>query len=508
MKHNTLKKLLITAVVLCTLLSSLSFASAKTKYSVEVTKTNVEADIVNNTAGFASLTKNYNHSEEDNQNAYNIITEYNLYGDETVENFLTRYGYSDLEEYCEEYFPGYHGLMQKNGTMIMPYIISANSYYVSDGIISKGNWYDARSMLDAETDGYFDLNGNKILKNNYCFSGVFNDGITFVRPEDETADMFADPEDWFKTLLIDKNENIILELPKPISCVSGLGDSISVFFYNGFSVYLSPIYSEGLLSINSSFPFKNSIFEEVNLFDRGDYYVGYMDIKGDIVIPLQFADGGAFSNGLACVQECIDNEDDSMFAPETIGGKWGFINKSGELVISYLYDESSVFDGEYAAVKKDGKYGLINTKGETVIPFEYDYMAINDGIITCSTDTKTAPLTLMTVNKEIIWQTEAENVDTSSVYNEGVLYYIKDRCVYVVSVTAEEEKDSIMGDADGNGKITAADARYSLRASVGLEALSEELTALLDVNKDKAVTAADARLILRASVGLEDQTKW
>ena len=135
-------------------------------------------------------------------------------------------------------------------------------------------------------------------------------------------------------------------------------------------------------------------------------------------------------------------------------------------------------------------------------------MVINDGIITCSTDTDTSPLILMTVDKEIIWQIDAQNLDYSSDYDDGVLYYVKDRNVYIVRVTAEEEKVGIMGDADGNGKITAADARYSLRASVGLETITEKLLALLDVNKDKAITAADARLILRASVGLEDHTKW
>ncbi len=62
---------------------------------------------------------------------------------------------------------------------------------------------------------------------------------------------------------------------------------------------------------------------------------------------------------------------------------------------------------------------------------------------------------------------------------------------------------NILGDVDGNGDITAADARLALRASVGLETLSD--TAKLAANADLTgdITAADARLILRASVGLE-----
>ena len=65
-----------------------------------------------------------------------------------------------------------------------------------------------------------------------------------------------------------------------------------------------------------------------------------------------------------------------------------------------------------------------------------------------------------------------------------------------------------LGDVDGDGYITSADARIALRASVKLEDLSAEEKAAADVDQDKFVTSADARLILRASVGLEDASKW
>ena len=66
------------------------------------------------------------------------------------------------------------------------------------------------------------------------------------------------------------------------------------------------------------------------------------------------------------------------------------------------------------------------------------------------------------------------------------------------------------GDVDGDGNITAADARLALRRSVGLETYknnSPEFTAC-DVNFDGRVSADDARLILRGSVGLEDPATW
>ncbi len=65
-----------------------------------------------------------------------------------------------------------------------------------------------------------------------------------------------------------------------------------------------------------------------------------------------------------------------------------------------------------------------------------------------------------------------------------------------------------VGDLDGNGIITAADARIALRSSVGLENLSDSQKLSADVDNNGSVTAADARLILRASVGLEDLKKY
>ena len=62
---------------------------------------------------------------------------------------------------------------------------------------------------------------------------------------------------------------------------------------------------------------------------------------------------------------------------------------------------------------------------------------------------------------------------------------------------------NILGDIDGDGAIKAADARLALRASVGLETLSETQKKAADADFDGVIKAADARLILRASVGLE-----
>lgn len=67
---------------------------------------------------------------------------------------------------------------------------------------------------------------------------------------------------------------------------------------------------------------------------------------------------------------------------------------------------------------------------------------------------------------------------------------------------------AVLGDVDGNGSISAADARLALRASVGLESLSDIMLRAADTDGNPKISAADARLILRASVGLENNRLW
>lgn len=61
------------------------------------------------------------------------------------------------------------------------------------------------------------------------------------------------------------------------------------------------------------------------------------------------------------------------------------------------------------------------------------------------------------------------------------------------------------GDADSDGKLTAADARLILRFSVGLNEIKDDIFNIADVDYDNKITAADARKVLRLSVGFNDK---
>ena len=54
-------------------------------------------------------------------------------------------------------------------------------------------------------------------------------------------------------------------------------------------------------------------------------------------------------------------------------GKWGYINKQGEIVLPFIYLEASDFNEGLAAVKLNSKMGFIDKQGKTIIPFVYNY---------------------------------------------------------------------------------------------------------------------------------------
>ena len=88
--------------------------------------------------------------------------------------------------------------------------------------------------------------------------------------------------------------------------------------------------------------------------------------------------------------------------------------------------------------------------------------------------------------------------------NKRILFVALTVLMLITAFLTVSASANSIGDVDGDGSITAADARLALRASVKLETLTDAQTKAADVDGQPGITAADARLILRASVKLEE----
>lgn len=84
---------------------------------------------------------------------------------------------------------------------------------------------------------------------------------------------------------------------------------------------------------------------------------GFVDTKGKTIFG-GWQDTTYFSNGIAGVQ--------------TREGKWGFINRNGEIIVTPQYQHVGYeFKDGLLYVKTGGKYGFINNKGKMVIPAQF-----------------------------------------------------------------------------------------------------------------------------------------
>jgi hypothetical protein len=54
------------------------------------------------------------------------------------------------------------------------------------------------------------------------------------------------------------------------------------------------------------------------------------------------------------------------------GGRWGYLDPKGEIIINPTYEIAHAFSEGKATVKQNGKWGFINTKGDIIVPCEYD----------------------------------------------------------------------------------------------------------------------------------------
>lgn len=111
------------------------------------------------------------------------------------------------------------------------------------------------------------------------------------------------------------------------------------------------------------------IYDEIGLFRQGRAFVrigdlcGIIDTLGDTILPLRFhnrspkGDHYIYHDSLALVEQ---------------NGRLGYVDLQGNLAIPLYFDEAYHFSQGLAAVHKDGAWGYIDTHGDIFLPFIFD----------------------------------------------------------------------------------------------------------------------------------------
>lgn len=93
---------------------------------------------------------------------------------------------------------------------------------------------------------------------------------------------------------------------------------------------------------------------------------GYMDENGKFVIAPKFAEAHTLCEGKAAVKTGTWKNMGKGIRT-WVAGKWGYVNSAGKQVIEAKFDGADPFSGGMAAVKIDGKWGYIDTTGKVII---------------------------------------------------------------------------------------------------------------------------------------------
>jgi len=132
--------------------------------------------------------------------------------------------------------------------------------------------------------------------------------------------------------------------------------------------------------------------------------VGYVDKKGALVVPFQYAYGGSFSEGLAPVQRdgkwgYIDGDgaesipfqfDDARgfsetFAAVKVGDRWSFIDREGRFATDQRFESAYDFSEGYAAVQVDRRFGYLDKSLSMAIAPRFDRAtSFHDGLASVS----------------------------------------------------------------------------------------------------------------------------
>ena len=241
-----------------------------------------------------------------------------------------------------------YGMIDKTGKTVIPFKYDFIGYDYGNGL-RKVRLPGGDSWRRLQ--GFINQDGKEVIPLKYYILDDFSEGKTVIYAESEEDEGFG--------YLIDETGKKVLPY-KVVDHLNGKGliqikdnnDKIGLVDAQSGNLLIPPTYQSLSYPTDGMIPVAT---------DYEKY--GFLDSKSlKMSITPQYERVGRFSEGLAAVQK---------------NGKVGFINKRGEIIIPFLYDNytigglSGFFTNGLCVVSKEGKQALIDKNGIEKTPFIY-----------------------------------------------------------------------------------------------------------------------------------------
>ena len=212
------------------------------------------------------------------------------------------------------------------------------------------------------TTTYIDRSGKVVLTVPYSGGGRFSDGLARVNVDrqlgyiDRTGKLVIGPLPYEGRNF----SNGLAQIEALERCTTAESKQKYGFIDRNGSVVIPVTLTRPCNSWGDQFYFRN---EGLALTNIGDKW-GFIDKTGKVV--MQFDEAGQFSEGLAAAK---------------VNGKFGYIDTTGRFLIAPSYEQAAPFSDGLAMVRLHGLYGFIDKAGQLVIPAKYkEAVSFSEGL--------------------------------------------------------------------------------------------------------------------------------
>jgi WG containing repeat len=269
-----------------------------------------------------------------------------------------------------------YGFVGQNGKeVVFPKYDFARSFTESFAVVAKRKYPNDsiyKGNLNPLKFGFIDKTGNEVIPLKFDDAIPFSEGLAGVLingkygfinnkglniiPYIFDENNFKDGDDWvcncgdFDDQSYDdyqfKNGVSWASQLKKWALIDKSGKAITPFKYVAFWDY-----SEGVYQVED---------------DRADYRnFGFLDLKGKEIIPPIYSEASNFSEGVVWVKK-MDKKLDSA--------EYQLLDRNGREILKGSYTSTEEFISGISKVAKDDKYGGIDKSGKIIIPFIYNQL--------------------------------------------------------------------------------------------------------------------------------------